>query len=840
MYEVHFHLERRPFAATPDPGCCYLSSTWAIQLQQIRSCVEQGRGIAIFTGPAGIGKTLLSQVLLAEFQARFAGVYLGTGQFATRRAFLQAILYELGQPYGGMSDQELRLELNTALRSLITQKDGLLLILDEAHLLSDRLLEEVRQLSDLALQGVPLVRVVLCGNPELEERLTSSALSAFNQRVACHESIETLRRAESIEFLAHRISWAGGEIAKLFQPGALDLIANASDGVPRCLNQLADHSLSQTYLAGDSIVTEVNVRKSLAALQSLPLRWNASALLEKSWVSTQHAENSAQESDNSLELQPECEPTLATAGADVIAAPHEAVLETAYGSESACFEFGVGDDSAFETTAEIPTEQVSAEVPFASIADQHTTEFSDPENSWAIAPDAPESETIELYFDSAAVLDLIDDEPEDLHSAAIGREADEDLDRPLFAWLINPAAHTGPETTEQAIGKSARGMSRHSASSHEEPVEERVLDPFGDRHFANRPASVKFSIRSPEANSQKQLKDNDPTANQHHSAAAGKRFVPRLHLTAAGSSYLADNQNRELHEADPIEEVVIDPYATLDAESRPISKKLLYPKLTDTVEETNAAQNAYQPATVNTPGDPSGITEFPAEAESDAAIQPDAVVSHFDSNENLPLHPVDQIDSICALLEIADEPSGTGSGVELITDWGVERIDIDLSCETQLQEQASGVPPFQLNLQDFLGSMVVDIGRNLSQQQAAPPATPEPVAKSQSTVPTGPMKSQKAPASPEIAETSQPDVGTAPVQRINRYDVVQPVDIDEPIDALDEETPTRDLEPAIQFEEDQEMEPQATASANAPAAPHSSFHNLFSSLRRRKSSQGRF
>ena len=180
MYEGHFQLERRPFAATPDPGCCYLSPTQTPLFDTVSRCIENGQGIAILTGTAGIGKTLLAQVLLAESAQRFTTVYLGTGQFPTRRALLQAILYELGQPYGGMTDQELRLELNTALRNLITQRDGLLLILDEAHLLSDRLLEEIRLLADLAQHGVPLMRVVLSGNPEFEERLTSPAMSLWN------------------------------------------------------------------------------------------------------------------------------------------------------------------------------------------------------------------------------------------------------------------------------------------------------------------------------------------------------------------------------------------------------------------------------------------------------------------------------------------------------------------------------------------------------------------------------------------------------------------------------------------------------------------------------------
>lgn len=294
MYEGHFHLERRPFVATPDAHCCYLAPSWEPQFQALLRCIELGQGIGILTGSPGMGKTLLDQVILAEFEGRFVGVYLGTGQFPSRRALLQTILYELGQSYGGMTDQELRLELNTSLRALINRTNGLLLVLDEAHLLSDRLLEEVRLLADLAQHGVPLARVVLSGNPEFEERLTAPGLSAFNQRVACQVALEALSRAESLSYLERRIEWAGGQPETLFERSALELIAQASDGVPRCLNQLADHSLTQAFLARAPQVTESTVRAALEGLQHLPLRWNPSSLLKlgRSRVESPHSETS--------------------------------------------------------------------------------------------------------------------------------------------------------------------------------------------------------------------------------------------------------------------------------------------------------------------------------------------------------------------------------------------------------------------------------------------------------------------------------------------------------------------------------------------------------------------
>ncbi|MDB5338627.1 MAG: hypothetical protein JWN70_4246, partial [Planctomycetaceae bacterium] len=440
MYEGHFQLDRRPFAATPDPGCCYLSPTQTPLFQTVSRCIENGQGIAILTGTAGIGKTLLAQVLLAESAQRFTTVYLGTGQFPTRRALLQAILYELGQPYGGMTDQELRLELNTALRNLISQRDGLLLILDEAHLLSDRLLEEIRLLADLAQHGVPLMRVVLSGNPEFEERLTSPALAAFNQRVACHVALETLTQQESISYLEYRVQWAGGSVDRIFEREALQLMAYASDGVPRCLNQLADHSLMQAYLAGSTVVSATIVRQALADVQHLSLRWNPSALHVRS------TRPAAAESAEILETSHSTAGQSGTNDDDLafeVGSPDE--------RETACFEFGAGDSTP---AASVSTPSAEVESTVFELGGERTSQLA-------------------LSAESSSVFEFGSDDENDAESEAEVEEIEDEDGPPLFAWLAKPAkaepvvTPSGDNYASSSFTIPTRGRARTPVVEHE-------------------------------------------------------------------------------------------------------------------------------------------------------------------------------------------------------------------------------------------------------------------------------------------------------------------------------------------------------------------------------------
>ena len=274
MYEEFFGLQRRPFSATPDANCFVPLEAHQGVLDALAVSCERGQGIGVLTGEAGLGKSLVGLRLAFELQPTFATVFLGHSAYATRRALLQAILYELNRPFDRKAEQELRLELASALKSLRLEKQGFVLIVDEAHRLSLPLLDELRLLTLLAEAGEPLARVVLIGDRDLEERLANPELAAFNQRVCCQVDLAPLTQVESLEYLSAHLESAGGEAEEIFTEEALAFLAKAADGVPRCLNHLADHALLLAYVTERRPVSAEVVREALDDLKQLPLHWN--------------------------------------------------------------------------------------------------------------------------------------------------------------------------------------------------------------------------------------------------------------------------------------------------------------------------------------------------------------------------------------------------------------------------------------------------------------------------------------------------------------------------------------------------------------------------------------
>jgi len=274
MYESYYQFQRRPFSATPDSDCMFLTDSLREMLAEYVVTAERGQGIGVLTAAGGMGKTLLCQRMARELSRQFQVALVKNANFSTRRSLLQSLMFELGQSYSGLSEQELRLQLEQYCASALNECEGIVMILDEAHLLTERLLEEVRCVTNLSSGGVPLVRVILSGQPGLEETLARPGMTALNQRIAAQHHLESMTRRESQQYIEYRVNWGGANPQQIFSDEALENIAHAADGVPRAINQLCDHTLMLAFVSDAPCVDVEHVEQALEDLRQLPLHWN--------------------------------------------------------------------------------------------------------------------------------------------------------------------------------------------------------------------------------------------------------------------------------------------------------------------------------------------------------------------------------------------------------------------------------------------------------------------------------------------------------------------------------------------------------------------------------------
>ncbi len=282
MYDGCFGLTHRPFAPVPQLEQYFAAGTIEAARTTLARCIERAEGTGFVVGPSGTGKTLLCLMLAEQFRKTFQVAMLASGRLGTRRALFQAILYELGRPYRYMDEGELRLAIVERLTAAGDKPRGMLLLIDEAHTLPPRLLDEIRLLSNLAQNGEPLVRLVLSGGPALEERFASPKLDSFSQRLSARCYLEAFNRTETQEYIRWQIDAADGVGAEMFSDETCQSVFQATGGVPRLINQVCDHALLLADVAGQKAIAPALVEEAWADLQQLPTPWSGESKSESS------------------------------------------------------------------------------------------------------------------------------------------------------------------------------------------------------------------------------------------------------------------------------------------------------------------------------------------------------------------------------------------------------------------------------------------------------------------------------------------------------------------------------------------------------------------------------
>ncbi len=125
------------------------------------------------------------------------------------------------------------------------------LIVDEAQNLPDALLEEIRLLANVETGSDKLLQIVLTGQPELADRLNQVSLRQLKQRIALRCVLNPLDKTETGAYIAARIWMASANDLTLFTEEAIDIIYEASQGIPRTISVICDNSLVAGFALGE-------------------------------------------------------------------------------------------------------------------------------------------------------------------------------------------------------------------------------------------------------------------------------------------------------------------------------------------------------------------------------------------------------------------------------------------------------------------------------------------------------------------------------------------------------------------------------------------------------------
>ena len=270
MYESFYGFTSRPFVAVPVKDRYFPAESIESARENLIRCVERAEGCGLVVGPSGSGISLLCQLLATHLEQQLETVLLANLRLTNCREMLQTILYQLGIPYQTLADGELRLAIIEALSPHGRCPRGMALIVDEAHLLSSRMFEELRCLTNMVQDAWPGVRLILAGGSSLEERFAHPRLARINQRVAVRCYLHPFTAEECYQFVRAQTDAAGTHPDRLWSLAALQAIHRCADGSPRLINQLCNHALLLAAEAKVPQLGETDIERAWNDFQQLP------------------------------------------------------------------------------------------------------------------------------------------------------------------------------------------------------------------------------------------------------------------------------------------------------------------------------------------------------------------------------------------------------------------------------------------------------------------------------------------------------------------------------------------------------------------------------------------
>jgi len=266
MYLELFKLKELPFRLSPDPQFLYLSKQHARAKAYMESTIWLTDGFVVITGEIGAGKTTVIESFLKELSPDVVVAQINQTQ-VTSIDFLQAVLVQFGFSPFKMRKAELISTLNNFLIEQHAAGRKVLLIVDEAQNLSARVLEEVRLLSGVETTKDKVLRIILAGQPELNETLNSPKLEQLTQRVRLRFHLATLTESETRSYIEHRLEVAGASNRDLFAPDSFHEIYRYTGGVPRLINTLCDTAMMAAFTENRDHVRRADVESAVAELR---------------------------------------------------------------------------------------------------------------------------------------------------------------------------------------------------------------------------------------------------------------------------------------------------------------------------------------------------------------------------------------------------------------------------------------------------------------------------------------------------------------------------------------------------------------------------------------------
>jgi general secretion pathway protein A len=269
MYKSYFRFSVSPFENNLDQRFLFLGQDHNEVLASLHYFIKTNKSFAIVCGDVGTGKTMLINALVKRLVPKSIQIIMVSNPFLNSHELLLYIVRVMNIP---IDDKQNILDLTEKLKTALTETNSLhrqlLLIVDEAHLLSDQTLEEIRLLSNIETDEKKLIQILLVGQYELSHKLDRPEMRQLRQRLNINRFLSPLNAAETVNYIDHRLKIVGSSFDSCFTSNCASLIYKMTSGVPRQINHICDNALLICMTEGRRKVNRKILCKAQEALRT--------------------------------------------------------------------------------------------------------------------------------------------------------------------------------------------------------------------------------------------------------------------------------------------------------------------------------------------------------------------------------------------------------------------------------------------------------------------------------------------------------------------------------------------------------------------------------------------
>jgi len=246
MYKSFYNLKSKPFQISTDPKFLWLGEKHREALATLKYGVLDNKGFLLITGDVGTGKTTLINALVNSFGNKV--IYAAIPDPGLENLdFFRYIAHVFKFEKKFESKGDFLVHFRKFLFDAYQSRKTVVLIIDEAQLLTQEMLEQIRLLSNIEKQQRKLINIFFVGQNEFNEILLKHENRALCQRITINYNIEPLTRSETGDYIQYRLQKAGAG-TKIFRNGAIKQIYAFSKGYPRLINIICDHAMLTGYV----------------------------------------------------------------------------------------------------------------------------------------------------------------------------------------------------------------------------------------------------------------------------------------------------------------------------------------------------------------------------------------------------------------------------------------------------------------------------------------------------------------------------------------------------------------------------------------------------------------